>query len=140
MQLIKEPGRKDWKVLLQRPYVDNRSVVESVQQILNAVKEHGDEAVQSFTKKFDGVDIENFRVTEIEFASAQHKLSDELKAAIRQAQLNIESFHRSQFSPVEIIETMPGVQCWRKSIGIEKVGLYVPGGTAPLFSTVLMLG
>jgi histidinol dehydrogenase len=140
MQLIKEPGRKDWKVLLQRPYVDNRSVVESVQQILNAVKEHGDEAVQSFTKKFDGVDIENFRVTETEFASAQHKLSDELKAAIRQAQLNIESFHRSQFSPVEIIETMPGVQCWRKSIGIEKVGLYVPGGTAPLFSTVLMLG
>jgi len=140
MQLIKEPGRKDWKVLLQRPYVDNRSVVESVQQILNAVKEHGDEAVQSFTKKFDGVDIENFRVTETELASAQHKLSDELKAAIRQAQLNIESFHRSQFSPVEIIETMPGVQCWRKSIGIEKVGLYVPGGTAPLFSTVLMLG
>jgi len=140
MQLIKEPARKDWKVLLQRPYVDNRSVVESVQQILNAVKEHGDEAVQSFTKKFDGVDIENFRVTETELASAQHKLSDELKAAIRQAQLNIESFHRSQFSPVEIIETMPGVQCWRKSIGIEKVGLYVPGGTAPLFSTVLMLG
>ena len=140
MQLIKEAGRKDWKVLLQRPYVDNRSVVESVQQILNAVKEHGDEAVQSFTKKFDGVDIENFRVTETELASAQHKLSDELKAAIRQAQLNIESFHRSQFSPVEIIETMPGVQCWRKSIGIEKVGLYVPGGTAPLFSTVLMLG
>ncbi|MGZ3923946.1 MAG: histidinol dehydrogenase, partial [Flavisolibacter sp.] len=140
MQIIKNPPRNDWKVLLQRPYVDNRSVIESVQQILNAVKEHGDEAVKSLTKKFDGNDMEQFHVTEKEFADAEDKLSVELKAAIRQAQQNIERFHRSQFTPVEIIETMPGVQCWRKSVGIEKVGLYVPGGTAPLFSTVLMLG
>ncbi|MGZ3853889.1 MAG: histidinol dehydrogenase, partial [Flavisolibacter sp.] len=140
MQIIKNPPRNDWKVLLQRPYVDNRSVIESVQQILNAVKEHGDEALKSFTKKFDGNDMEQFHVTEKEFADAKDKLSVELRAAIRQAQQNIEKFHRSQFTPVEIIETMPGVQCWRKSIGIEKVGLYVPGGTAPLFSTVLMLG
>ena len=140
MQIIKNPARKDWKVLLQRPYVDNRSVIESVQQILNAVKEHGDEALQSFTKKFDGVDIESLQVTESEFAVAESNLSAELKAAIRQAQINIEKFHRSQLASVEIIETMPGVQCWRKSVGIEKVGLYVPGGTAPLFSTVLMLG
>ena len=140
MQIINNPERKDWKVLLQRPYVDNRSVIESVQQILNAVKEHGDEALRSFTKKFDGFDIESFQVTESEFAVAEPKLSGELKAAIRQAQINIEKFHRSQLASVEIIETMPGVQCWRKSVGIEKVGLYVPGGTAPLFSTVLMLG
>ncbi|HTM90975.1 MAG TPA: histidinol dehydrogenase [Flavisolibacter sp.] len=139
MQVIKKPDRKDWKVLLQRPYVDNRSVLESVQQILNAVKQHGDEAVRSFTKKFDGAELKSFLVSEDEIKQAGGKLSSELKSAIEQAQLNIEKFHRSQLSETEIIETMPGVQCWRKNAGIEKVGLYVPGGTAPLFSTVLML-
>lgn len=139
MQVIKNPGRKDWKQLLQRPYVDNRSVLESVQQILNAVKQHGDEAIRSFTKKFDGVELENFLVSENEIREACNNLSPELKQAITQAQLNIEKFHRSQIPEIEIIETMPGVQCWRKNIGIEKVGLYIPGGTAPLFSTVLML-
>ena len=140
MQIIKNPDKKDWKVLLQRPYVDNRSILESVQQILNAVKLHGDEAVRSFTKKFDGVELENFLVSEKEINDANGKLSIEIKNAIRQAQLNIEKFHRTQFSSAEVIETMPGVQCWRKNVGIEKVGLYIPGGTAPLFSTVLMLG
>jgi len=139
MQIIKNPDKKDWKVLLQRPYVDNRSVLESVQQILNAVKQHGDEAVGSFTKKFDGVELGNFLVSEAEIKEACDDLSTELKKAISQAQLNIEKFHRSQLSQLEIIETMPGVQCWRKNVGIEKVGLYIPGGTAPLFSTVLML-
>lgn len=139
MQIINNPDKKDWKVLLQRPYVDNRSVQESVQQILNAVKQHGDEAVRSFTKKFDGVDLENFEVSEEEIKQACDRLPSELKSAIQQAQLNIEKFHRSQLSEIEIIETMPGIQCWRKNVGIEKVGLYVPGGTAPLFSTVLML-
>jgi histidinol dehydrogenase len=139
MQVIINPDRKDWSVLLQRPYVDNRSVLESVQQILNAVKQHGDEAVRSLTKKFDGVELENFQISEQEIAEAVGKLSKELKDAIRQAQLNIEKFHRSQLSSIETIETMEGVQCWRKNVGIEKVGLYVPGGTAPLFSTVLML-
>lgn len=139
MQIINSPDKKDWKVLLQRPYVDNRSVQESVQQILNAVKQHGDEAVRSFTKKFDGVDLENFEVSEEEIKQACDRLPSELKSAIQQAQLNIEKFHRSQLSEIEIIETMPGIQCWRKNVGIEKVGLYVPGGTAPLFSTVLML-
>ena len=139
MQVIKNPAKKDWKALLQRPYVDNRSVQESVQQILNAVKQHGDEAVRSLTKKFDGVELENFQVSDDEIKQACDKLSSELKTAIQQAQLNIEKFHRSQLPETEIIETMPGVQCWRKNVGIEKVGLYVPGGTAPLFSTVLML-
>lgn len=139
MQVIKNPGKKDWKVLLQRPYVDNRSVLESVQQILNAVKQHGDEAVRSFTKKFDGIELENFIVSEDEIKEACDTLPSELKSAIQEAQLNIEKFHRSQLSAIEIIETMPGVQCWRKNVGIEKVGLYIPGGTAPLFSTVLML-
>jgi len=140
MQIIKNPDKKDWKVLLQRPYVDNRSILESVQQILNAVKQHGDEAVRSFTKKFDGVELDNFLVSEKEIKDAEIKLSIEIKNAIRQAQLNIDKFHRAQFSSTDVIETMPGVQCWRKNVGIEKVGLYIPGGTAPLFSTVLMLG
>lgn len=139
MQVINNPGKKDWKVLLQRPYFDNRSVLEPVQQILNAVKQHGDEAVRSFTKKFDGADLKSFLVSENEMNEACNNLSTELKKAILQAQMNIEKFHRSQLSQPEIIETMPGVQCWRKNAGIEKVGLYVPGGTAPLFSTVLML-
>src|SRR5689334_22866644 len=125
MQVIKNPEKKDWKILLQRPYVDNRSVLESVQQILNAVKQHGDEAIQSFTKKFDGVELENFQVSDEEIKHACDKLSSELKSAIQQAQLNIEKFHQAQLSKIEIVETMPGVQCWRKNVGIEKVGLYV---------------
>lgn len=139
MQVITNPDKKDWKILLQRPYVDNRSVLESVQQILNAVKQHGDEAIISFTKKFDGAELKSFQVSEQEISEAQNKLSMELKKAICQAQINIEKFHRSQLPEIKIIETMPGVQCWRKNAGIEKVGLYIPGGTAPLFSTVLML-
>ena len=139
MQVINNPGRQDWSILLQRPYVDNRSVLESVEQILNAVKQHGDEAVRSFTKKFDGGEPEQFQVSEQEIAAAGTKLSAGLRRAIQQAQLNIETFHRSQLASPETIETMPGVKCWRKSIPIEKVGLYIPGGTAPLFSTVLML-
>ncbi|HWI92615.1 MAG TPA: histidinol dehydrogenase [Flavisolibacter sp.] len=139
MEIILKPERRDWRQLLQRPYVDNRSVMDSVQQILNAVNQHGDEAVRSFTKKFDGVELANFLVSEDEIKQACDNLSSELKKAITQAQLNIEKFHRTQLSRADIIETMPGVQCWRKNVGIEKVGLYVPGGTAPLFSTVLML-
>jgi histidinol dehydrogenase len=139
MEIIIKPERKDWRQLLQRPYVDNRSVLESVQQILNAVKQHGDEAVASFTKKFDGVELESFLVSQEEINEACDSLPAELKKAILQAQLNIERFHSSQLSETEIVDTMPGVQCWRKSVGIERVGLYVPGGTAPLFSTVLML-
>lgn len=139
MEIIIKPERKDWRRLLQRPYVENQSVLESVQQILNAVKQRGDEAVAYLTKKFDRVELENFLVREEEINEACDNLPAELKKAISQAQLNIEKFHRSQLVETEIIETMPGVQCWRKNVGIEKVGLYVPGGTAPLFSTVLML-
>jgi histidinol dehydrogenase len=140
MQIIRNPDKNDWKVLLQRPYVDNRFILESVQQILNAVKEHGDEAVRSFSKKFDRVELDSFLVSKTEITAAENKLSIEVRNAIRQAGLNIEKFHRSQLSSSEVIETMPGIRCWRKNIGIEKVGLYIPGGTAPLFSTVLMLG
>ena len=139
MQMIKNPERKDWKVLLQRPYVDNRNIAESVQTILNAVKQHGDEAIRSFTKKFDVIELNHFEVSEEEIAASQNQISTELKQAILQSKKNIEKFHSAQLPQVEMIETMPGIQCWRKNAGIEKVGLYIPGGTAPLFSTVLML-
>ena len=95
--------------------------------------------MKKFTQLFDGVEPDTFTVTEEEIQDAENLVSDELKAAIKTAYTNIHTFHQKQMAAVEVIETMPGVQCWRKSIAIEKVGLYIPGGTAPLFSTVLML-
>ncbi|HET7897556.1 MAG TPA: histidinol dehydrogenase, partial [Flavisolibacter sp.] len=114
-------------------------MLASVQSILEEVKKRGDEAVKDLTQKFTGVALNDFIVSEEEWKAAGEALSQELKSAIQQAKTNIETFHRAQSGPVEMIETMPGVQCWRKSVGIDKVGLYIPGGTAPLFSTVLML-
>jgi histidinol dehydrogenase len=140
MKIINNPHRDQWKELLQRPYVDNTEVLQSVQNILDEVKTKGDVAIRDFTKKFDGIELENFKLSEQEIANATSQLSSELKQAISQAKINIEAFHRAQLIVVDKIETMPGVICWRKNIGIEKVGLYIPGGTAPLFSTVLMLG
>jgi histidinol dehydrogenase len=139
MQLVSYPDRKDWKLLLQRPYVDNSAVMEVVRQVFTEVKNEGDEAVRAFTKKFSGVDLRNFQVNKDELAKAEQLVSPELKKAIQQAGKNIEAFHKSQLGSNESIETMPGVECWRRNLGIEKVGLYIPGGTAPLFSTVLML-
>lgn len=139
MQVIINPEQEDWATILQRPYADNFSVLQSVQEILSYVKSNGDNAVKELTQKFTGVALNSFDVSEEELADASHALSDNLKAAIQQAKANIEAFHKNQFAKTEIIETMPGIQCWRKSVGIDKVGLYIPGGTAPLFSTVLML-
>ncbi len=139
MQIINYPDRKDWPRLLQRPYFDNSAVLQSVQNILNEVKQNGDAALKSFAQKFDGVVLNDFEITEEEIIDAESNLSDELKNAIQQAKSNIEKFHAAQLQDPVTIETMPGVQCWRKGVGIERVGLYIPGGTAPLFSTVLML-
>lgn len=139
MQVITNPDRRDWKGLLQRPYADNTAVRQTVQNILHRVKEKGNEALYTYAKQFDGAVLEELQVTDEEMARAGNLLSDELKAAINQATKNIEIFHAKQVSDVEVVETMPGIECWRKSVGIEKVGLYIPGGTAPLFSTVLML-
>lgn len=139
MQLLIEPDRKDWNKILQRPYVDNSAVLESVQDILNTVKHHGDEALRSLTKRFDGVELEDLSVRTEEITAAAGGLSTELKTAIRQAKENIETFHAQQLKTSERVETLPGVVCWRKSVAIQKVGIYIPGGTAPLFSTVLML-
>lgn len=139
MKLIKYPSRDTWKQILQRPAIDNTSLLQKVKAVMNDVKQGGDAAVKSFTQQFDGVVLDNCRVSEKEISESGALLSDELKAAIQQAAANVQLFHEKQLSAVEVTETMPGVKCWRKSVGIEKVGLYIPGGTAPLFSTILML-
>lgn len=139
MQVVINPDKKDWAKLLQRPYYDNSAVLEAAQTVLNEVRQNGDEALRKFSRNFDGIDIDNFAVDSNEISAAGYLLSEELKAAIQQAKKNIEAFHTGQIQKTEIIETMPGVECWRKGVGIDKVGLYIPGGTAPLFSTVLML-
>ena len=125
---------------VSRPVMDSSSLEKSVKKILDKVKKNGDKAVKKYAKEFDGVKLKKLQVTEKEIKEAIALVPDELKQAIQQAKSNIEKFHTAQLSTVEVIETMPGVKCWRKSIGIEKVGLYIPGGTAPLFSTILMLG
>jgi histidinol dehydrogenase len=140
MKTIQFPNRSEWPALLQRPVLDNTALEATVKKVLDEVRQRGDEAVQQYTKQFDGVELNTIKAEASEFVEATGLLSAELKEAIQLAVKNIEAFHSKQLSPVEIIETMPGVQCWRKSVGIEKVGLYIPGGTAPLFSTILMLG
>lgn len=140
MEIIKYPERSAWEQLLKRPVMDFKELEESVSAILNEVKSFGDEALLKYSEKFDKVTLKQLKVTESEITEASAKLSDELKNAILLAKENIERFHLVQKEATAIIETTSGVQCWRKSIGIEKVGLYIPGGSAPLFSTVLMLG
>jgi histidinol dehydrogenase len=140
MKTIQFPSKAEWPALLQRPVLDNTSLEATVKKVLDEVKQRGDEAVQQYTKQFDGVELNAVKAATDEFAEAANLLTTALKDAIQLAAKNIEAFHNKQLSAVEIIETMPGVKCWRKSVGIEKVGLYIPGGTAPLFSTILMLG
>jgi histidinol dehydrogenase len=125
---------------LTRPVFDTRSLELTVSDILQQVKEKGDEAVKQFTLQFDKTSLERVKVSAWEIEEAMSQLSPELKAAIRQAKDNIEAFHVRQMETSVVVETMPGVTCWRKTVAIEKVGLYIPGGTAPLFSTLLMLG
>ena len=140
MKIHYNPGKEEWESLLKRPYVDNTAIMDAVTMILNGVKQHGDEALFGFIKKFDKVELERLDVVAEELIAAEKEISASLKAAIIQAKENIERFHQSQIIAPALIETQPGISCWRKNAGIEKVGLYIPGGTAPLFSTVLMLG
>lgn len=140
MQVFEYPERSQWPALLQRPVLDTTALETSVGNILAAVKQEGDAAVRRYAQQFDKVQLEALEVTSAEFAQATASLDAELKKAILQAKHNIEVFHKAQQEHSKIIETMPGVQCWRKPVAIEKVGLYIPGGSAPLFSTILMLG
>jgi histidinol dehydrogenase len=139
MQIIKYPLKKDWPDIAARPVLNNSNLFISVKSILEDVRLNGDKAVMEYSEKFDKAALSNLAVSERELTEAGHLISDELKKAIRAAKNNIELFHRSQQLVSRKIETVPGVVCWQKAVGIEKVGLYVPGGTAPLFSTVLML-
>ncbi len=140
MKIHIQPNRKDWPTILQRPTFESRSLEEKVLGILETIKKSGDAAVKAYTLQFDRVELADFEVKKAAIDLATATLNEDLKNAIRQAKKNIETFHTAQQEPVQEIETMPGVRCWRKSVGIQKVGLYIPGGTAPLFSTILMLG
>ena len=140
MQVHKNVERKDWNRILQRPVFDSSKLERKVERIIRQVKRKGDKALFKYTRKFDGVSIHDRQVTEQEYNDAENQLTPELKEAIQQAKLNIAAFHAAQVQYPRIIETMPGVSCWQKMVAIEKVGLYIPGGSAPLFSTVLMLG
>jgi len=139
MKVIKYPAKVEWKALQQRPVLDVTALFDTVRTVLGNVRTGGDAAVKHYGEKFDRVSINCLAVTPEEIREAETHLSDELKQAIRVAHNNIASFHAAQrFAGVKV-ETMPGVTCWQKAVPIEKVGLYIPGGTAPLFSTVLML-
>ncbi len=140
MKRIEYPERLQWKELLQRPVIDTATLQQQVKAVMDVVKQDGDKAVLQFTKQFDGVQLDRLEMTEQEIAITIELVPDDLKRAIKQAAHNIRTFHEQQKTGVEVIETMKGVRCWRKAVGIEKVGLYIPGGTAPLFSTILMLG
>ncbi|WP_290792039.1 histidinol dehydrogenase [Flavihumibacter sp. UBA7668] len=140
MNIVRFPSKRDYATLLARPAMDSSVLESKVQEVLDTVKAQGDEALLEYTKKFDGVDLRGLEVSGAEIAAAKALVSDELLAAMQQAAANIRRFHEVQLQEPQIIETMPGVRCWRKSVGIEKVGLYIPGGSAPLFSTILMLG
>ena len=140
MQIYKYPEANTWNELLKRPVMDTSALEQKVTAILRDVKENGDAAVRKYAEQFDKLAAPSFEVGPADFEAAEAALEPALKAAIRQAAKNITTFHSAQQSIPEVIETMPGVQCWRKSVAIEKVGLYIPGGSAPLFSTILMLG
>jgi histidinol dehydrogenase len=140
MKIIENPLQESLPELLQRPAMDHAALYTVVQGVLDAVKKEGDTAVAAYTQKFDGVTMDTAIVSAAEINEAALALSSALKDAIQLAAKNIRCYHEAQVSETIQIETMPGVSCWRKSIGIDKVGLYIPGGSAPLFSTVLMLG
>ena len=140
MELFKNIKQKDWSTMVSLPTIDKEQLDQIVNTILKNVKEDGDNALRAYTQKFDNVDLAEFLVSEAEIQKAKKLVSKELMQAINIAKQNIEKFHKSQFIEEQVIETSVGVECWRKSVAIEKVGLYIPGGSAPLFSTVLMLG
>ncbi len=140
MKVISYPEKSSWKEIVERPAFETQNLEATVSEILADVQANGDAVARRYTKIFDRAEIENFAVAETEFSRAEREVSAELKSAIAQAKENIKIFHRAQIETPEKIETAKGVLCWRESRAIEKVGLYVPGGTAPLFSTVLMLG
>lgn len=139
MKKICYPKKSDWMEILKRPVLDVEILRDTVNEVLNRVKTEGDKAVIEYEERFDKVKLDVLAVTETEIMEAEKNVSNELKEAVLLAHKNIHSFHASQRFESAKVETVPGVTCWQKAVAIEKVGLYIPGGTAPLFSTVLML-
>ena len=139
MKIIKYPSKSQWPDIVKRPHLDLSQLNATVKNVLDDVKAHGDEAVRQYEQQFDHVSLDSLAVSEEEIEEAFRTVSTELKASLELAHHNIAAFHEAQRFEGKKIETAPGVDCWQKSVPIEKVGLYIPGGTAPLFSTVLML-
>ena len=140
MKQYKYPNITEWKSLCERPLQNQKNLSEQIKSVFDEVKINGDKALKFYTEKFDGVILNDLKVSEIEIEETKNLISDELKSAIKIASENIRKFHSSQQEEKKIIETTEGVFCWRESRAIENIGIYIPGGTAPLFSTVLMLG
>lgn len=140
MKYIKNPSKDQWDKLIQRKTIEQNELNQLVKGCFETIQKTGDEALMHFTYLFDNISLNQFKVSEEEFSQAEQVISEELKNAIELAKNNIEKFHASQKENINKIETTPGVTCWRESRPIENVGIYVPGGSAPLFSTVLMLG
>lgn len=139
MNVIKYPSEAEWPLLQQRPALDVTSLFDTVRAVLDDVRDAGDAAVRRYGEQFDKVRVERLQAAPEEIREAERLLPEDLKQAIRTAQAHIETFHAAQRFTARKVETAPGVSCWQKAVAIEKVGLYIPGGTAPLFSTVLML-
>jgi histidinol dehydrogenase len=140
MQTFINPSPKTWPVLCQRPQVELEFLENSVKNILARVQRSGDEALREFTRQFDKAEVTTLQLSQQEIDEAINTVPADLKAAIQTAASNIEKFHAAQKQTLTPVETMPGVMCWRKAVAIQKIGIYIPGGSAPLFSTVLMLG
>ena len=139
MKIIKYPRKEEWNQLVERPHLDVSQLNATVENVLKDVRQNGDKAVMAYEEKFDHATLSSLAVTEAEIDEAMTMVSDELLDALKIAHHNISKFHESQKFEGDKVETCKGVSCWQKSVPIEKVGLYIPGGTAPLFSTVLML-
>ncbi len=139
MKIYINPEKRQWAEILKRPVMDVSALFGPVQGILDEIRQNGDRALRKYTLKFDGTELSDFSVTDAELLEAVNEVPEALKNAIKIAASNIEKFHASQKTEIQKVETMPGVTCWQKVVPIEKVGIYIPGGTAPLFSTVLML-
>jgi len=140
MQIIRYPSKEDWAGITERPAIENGMLRKQVGKIIADVKKNGDRSLKRYSKKFDGVDLKQIAVGQHEIIAAENNVSASLKAAINVAVENIKRFHALQVEEIKKIETMEGVQCWRRPTPMKRVGLYIPGGSAPLFSTVLMLG
>ncbi|MBO6184796.1 MAG: histidinol dehydrogenase [Chryseobacterium sp.] len=139
MKINKYPKKEIWSELVKRPVLKREQLTELIADIFDEVEKNGDQALIAFNKKFDQATVENIQVSEEGIESSENLISEELKLAIQKAKENITKFHASQIPEIKKIETIQGVICWRENRAIEKVGIYIPGGTAPLFSTVLML-